>query len=112
MSKTLPMVTEANFEEQVLRSPVPVLLDFGAEWCGPCRTIDPIVEKIAEEQAGKVRVLKIDADESASIAARYRVRGLPTVISFVEGKEYKRHAGATSKNVLLRLLPLELAPTG
>lgn len=112
MSKNIPMVDEHSFEEQVLRSPLPVLVDFGAEWCGPCRAIEPIVEKIAEQHAGKVRVVQIDADASAAIAARYRVRGLPTVISFVGGQEHKRHIGATTMNVLLRLLPAELAATG
>jgi thioredoxin 1 len=105
MSNQVPVVTEQNFEQEVLKSPLPVLLDFGAAWCGPCRAIEPIVEKIAERHAGKIRVLRIDADASASIAARYRVRALPTVISFVGGQEHKRHTGATSMDVLVRLLP-------
>ena len=99
-------------KQQVLRSPLPVLVDFGADWCGPCRAIEPVVEKIAEQHAGKVRVVMIDADASAAIAARYRVRALPTVISFVGGQEHKRHMGATSMSVLLGLLPSELAATG
>jgi thioredoxin 1 len=106
------MVTEETFEQEVLKSPLPVLVDFGAEWCSPCRALEPIVEKLAAAHAGKVRVLQIDADASASIAARYRVRALPTVITFVDGKEHKRHTGATSMNVLLGLLPTELAATG
>jgi len=112
MSKNIPMVDETTFEQEVLKSPVPVLLDFTAAWCGPCRAMAPVVEKIAEQQAGKVRVLAIDADESASIAARYRVRALPTVISFVDGQEHNRHTGATSMSTLLRLLPGELAANG
>ena len=106
------MVDETTFEQQVLKSPLPVLLDFGAEWCGPCRVMEPIVEKLAEQHAGSVRVLQIDADASASIAARYRVRALPTVISFVGGQEHKRHTGATSMKTLLGLLPEPLAATG
>lgn len=111
MSKTLPMVTEANFEAEVLKSPLPVLLDFGADWCAPCRALEPVVEKLAAEHAGRVRVLKIDADDSAAIAARYGVRALPTVITFVGGQEHKRHTGNTSMATLLRLLPGELAAT-
>lgn len=111
MSKNIPMIDESTFEQEVLKSPVPVLLDFTAAWCGPCRAMEPVVEKIAEQQGGKVRVLKIDADESASIAARYRVRALPTVISFVGGQEHNRHTGATTMSTLLRLLPSELAAT-
>jgi thioredoxin 1 len=105
MSKHVPLVTEHDFEEQVLKSPLPVLLDFGADWCGPCRALEPVIEQLADDHIGKVRVLKIDADASASIAARYRVRGLPTVISFVGGQEHKRHTGATTMKVILGLLP-------
>ena len=105
MSDNIPMVTEQNFDQEVLKSPLPVLLDFGAQWCGPCRALEPVIEKIAERHAGKVRVLKIDADASAAIATRYRVRALPTVISFVGGQEHKRHTGATSMDVLVGLLP-------
>ncbi|MBX3208827.1 MAG: thioredoxin [Labilithrix sp.] len=111
MQKDLPTVTEAEFQREVLESPLPVLLEFGAEWCGPCRAIEPVMAKIAERHDGKVRVLAIDADASAAIASRYRVRALPTVISFVGGQEHKRHAGATSMDVLLRLLPTDLAAT-
>jgi thioredoxin 1 len=111
MSKKLPMVDESNFEHEVLKSPLPVLLEFGAAWCPPCRAIEPLLEKIAEHHGNGVRVLQIDADDSASIAARYRVRGLPTVITFVGGREHKRHIGATSMDVLLRLLPSDLAAT-
>jgi thioredoxin 1 len=111
MSKAIPIVTDADFEQEVLKSPLPVLLDFTADWCSPCRTLEPVVEKIAEHHAGTVRVLKIDADASASIAARYGVRALPTVISFVDGQVHKRHTGATTMATLLRLLPNTLAAT-
>src|SRR5690349_4361534 len=96
MSKNVPVLTEAEFEQAVLQSPLPVLVDFGAEWCSPCRVIEPIVEKIAEEHAGRVRVFAVDADACAAIAARYRVRALPTVIAFVGGEVHNRHTGATS----------------
>lgn len=105
MSHYVPTVTAADFDEVVLRSPLPVLVDFGAEWCSPCRAMEPIVHALAAEHAGRVRVVMVDADASAAIAARYRVRALPTVITFHGGKEHGRHTGATSKATLLRLLP-------
>lgn len=108
MSK-VPTVTAESFERDVLASPVPVVLDFNATWCGPCRALAPIVEKLAERQAGKARVLAIDADECAEIAARYKVRSLPTVITFVGGKEHKRHTGTANLEVLTSLLPSAVA---
>jgi thioredoxin 1 len=103
-SASVGTVHEDNFEREVLASPVPVLLDFSADWCGPCRALEPVLEKIARGHSDRVRVLRIDADASAAIAARYRVRALPTVIAFVGGQEQKRHTGATSMDVLLGLL--------
>ena len=100
----LTMVTEETFENEVLRSDVPVLLDFGADWCGPCRVLEPVMEKIAADNAGKVKVLKIDADASPGISARYRVRGLPTIIAFKGGEEHNRHLGATTAARILELL--------
>jgi thioredoxin 1 len=105
MSTQLPAVTEHDFDDLVLRSPIPVLLDFGAAWCPPCRAIEPLLETLAVRNAGRARVLRIDADESPEIAARYRVRALPTVISFVDGKEHKRHTGGTNLSTLAALLP-------
>lgn len=105
MKTTVSTVTEADFEATVLSSSLPVLVDFTAAWCGPCRVIEPILETIAERHGGRVRVVRVDADASASIAARYGVRALPTVISFNGGKEHKRHMGATSMAKLLGLLP-------
>jgi thioredoxin 1 len=105
MKSTVPLIEEHEFEDQVLKSPIPVVVDFGAEWCGPCRALEPVVERLATAYAGKVKVVRIDADASAAIAARYRVRGLPTVVSFVSGQEHKRHTGTTSLEVLAGLLP-------
>lgn len=105
MKTNVLTVTEADFESTVLRSPLPVLVDFTAEWCSPCRVIEPIVESIADKHGGSVRVVRVDADASASIAARYGVRALPTVIAFANGKEHKRHTGATSMARILGLLP-------
>jgi thioredoxin 1 len=104
MSK-MPVVTEESFVRDVLESEVPVLLDFGATWCGPCKALEPILEKLARELGDRVKVLAIDADDCASIAARYKVRAVPTIISFVGGKEHKRHTGVASQAVLSGLLP-------
>ncbi len=101
----VPLLRESEFADVVLASPVPVLVDFGAEWCPPCRVIEPLIEKIAARLQGQVRVVRMDADESPAIAARYRVRSLPTVISFSGGQELRRHTGATTMDVLVRLLP-------
>jgi thioredoxin 1 len=97
-------VDDATFEAKVLGSSIPVLLDFGADWCGPCRALEPVLEKIAKAHGERVRVLRIDADASPAVAARYRVRALPTIIGFVGGKEHKRHTGMTSMDVLLDLV--------
>lgn len=104
-AESVTTVTDDDFADRVLAAPVPVLVDFGADWCAPCRAIEPIIEKIASTFAGRARVVRIDADASPKIAARYRVRALPTVIVFSRGEEHKRHTGATSMDVLVRLLP-------
>lgn len=104
MSK-MPVVTEESFVREVLESKVPVLLDFGATWCGPCKALEPVLEKLAGQLGDRVKVLAIDADDSAAIAAKYKVRALPTVISFVGGQEHKRHTGVTNLAALNALLP-------
>lgn len=101
----LPLVAEQDFDREVLGSDLPVLVDFGAAWCPPCRVIEPLLERLAKERAGTARVVQVDADASAGVAARYKVRALPTVIVFVGGKEHKRHTGATSLEVLAALVP-------
>lgn len=97
-------INDLNFDTEVLGSNEPFLLDFTATWCGPCRMLAPIVERIADEQAGAVRVGKLDIDDSPAVAARYGVRGAPTVIVFRGGRETGRHVGVTSKERLLGLV--------
>jgi thioredoxin 1 len=97
-------INDLNFDAQVLQSKEPFLLDFTATWCGPCRMLAPIVERIADENVGALRVGKIDIDESPGVAARFGVRGAPTVVAFQGGREIGRHVGATSKERLLALL--------
>jgi len=87
-------VTDGNFEEQVLKSNLPVLVDFWAVWCGPCRMMGPIVDQMAVEYAGKVKVGKLNVDDNPDTAARYGVRGIPTLILFANGKVKAQTVGA------------------
>ena len=94
-------VGEDSFDIAVLKSPVPVLVDFWATWCGPCKMIAPILDEIAREQAGKVRVAKIDVDQNPALAARFNIRGIPTMILFQNGAPKETIVGLTGKQVIL-----------
>ena len=87
-------VTDANFETEVLKSPTPVLVDFWAAWCGPCKAIAPIVDQIATEQAGKLKVVKVDVDENQQFAGQYNVLSIPTVALFKNGQMVEKIVGA------------------
>ena len=97
-------VNDGNFEAEVLKSNVPFLLDFSAVWCGPCKALSPIVDKVATEFKGKVRVGKLDIDDSPGVASKFGIRSVPTVLVFKGGKESGRHVGVTNKETLLKLL--------
>ena len=100
-------VTEANFEEVVLKSDVPVMVDLWAEWCGPCRLVGPIIDEIGKELSGKVKAVKLDVDGSPGIAAKYGVRNIPTVLFFKNGEVVDKQVGAVSKSVFMsKLEPL------
>ncbi len=100
-------ITESNFEAEVLNSDVPVLVDFWATWCGPCKMISPIVDQVAVEVAGSAKVGKVNVDEAADLARRYNVRNIPTLVFIKNGEEVDRIAGATSKdNILAHLRAL------
>jgi thioredoxin 1 len=97
MTATSPIhVTSATFEEVALKSTVPVILDFWAPWCGPCKTVAMLLDKYAKDYAGKLIVVKINTDEEGSLAEMYNVQGLPTLALLVDGKEIQRAAGSTS----------------
>jgi thioredoxin 1 len=95
--------TTDSFDQDVLQSDVPVLVDFWAEWCGPCLMIAPTVDAFADEYAGKLKVGKVNVDEHSSIAARYNVRGIPTLLLFKGGKVVDQRVGAVGKNELAKM---------
>lgn len=97
-------VNDNNFEEVVIKSDKPVLVDFWAEWCGPCRIIAPIMDEIAEQYSGKALVVKCDVDNSPNVAARYSIRNIPTVLFFKEGQIADKQVGAVPKNNFLTKL--------
>ncbi|UQA62401.1 thioredoxin [Polyangium aurulentum] len=105
-SKNVLSFNQKNFESEVLKSDVPVLVDFTATWCGPCKALAPIVDKIADDFQGKVRVGKLDIDENPELTAKYGVRSVPTVIVFKAGAKAGSHAGLTSRETLLKLIGL------
>ncbi|MFO0593078.1 MAG: thioredoxin [Polyangiaceae bacterium] len=102
--KNVLTFNEQNFASDVLGSDVPVLVDFTATWCGPCKALAPIVEKIADEFPGKVKVGKLDIDENPDITAKYGVRSVPTVIVFKGGQKSGQHVGLTNRDKLISLL--------
>ena len=97
------VINQNNFEEEVLRSDKPVLLDFWAPWCGPCRMVGPIVEEIAEERSD-IKVGKVNVDEEQALAARFGVMSIPTLVVIKEGQVVHQSAGARPKNQILALL--------
>ncbi len=97
-------VTEQNFEAEVVQSKVPVLVDFWAEWCGPCRAIAPAVEEIATEYTGRLKVVKVNVDENQEVSIKYNVRSIPTLLVFKDGKVVETLIGAYPKPQLLAKL--------
>lgn len=104
MSDNIIAVTDATFEEDVLKSDVPVLVDFWAEWCGPCKMIAPILEEIAVEYDGKIRIAKLNIDENPATPPRYGIRGIPTLMLFKAGNVEATKVGAVSKSQLSAFL--------
>jgi thioredoxin 1 len=100
MAGNVSEVTDSNFQAEVLESDVPVLVDFWAPWCGPCRMVAPVVEEIAGEQVGKLKVSKLNTDENQQTAIQYNVLSIPTLIVFKNGQEVKRVTGAYPKKRL------------
>lgn len=109
MSQYVAEVSDDSFEKNVLQSNVPVLVDFWAVWCGPCRVLAPTVEAVAEKYRGEVLVVKVNVDESMSVSQRYGIKGIPTLILFKNGKEEKRLVGATSVDAITQMIERSLS---
>lgn len=95
---------DINFDDEVTKADKPVLVDFTATWCGPCKALAPIVDQVAEELAGKVKVGKVDIDESPGTASKYGIRGVPTLLLIENGEVKSQHVGLTTKAKLLALI--------
>ncbi|HZE72024.1 MAG TPA: thioredoxin [Pyrinomonadaceae bacterium] len=104
MSEHVLEVTDTTFEKAVLQADRPVLVDFWAAWCAPCRMLAPTVEAVAEKYAASARVVKLNVDDNPSISQRYGIKGIPTLILFKAGREEERVVGATSKDAISRMI--------
>ena len=102
MSEKIVTLSDATFDEHVKASDVPVLVDFWAEWCGPCKMISPVLEEIAEEQAGKIQIVKLNIDDNLEVTRRFDVMSIPTLILFKDGQPEVRLIGAKPKGQLLQ----------
>lgn len=106
MSKNVLSIDDQTFQKEVLESEEPVLIDFTATWCGPCKALAPVVEKLADATVGQLKVAKVDIDDSPATATRYGIRGAPTIVVFKNGKEAARHIGVTTEKRLRELAGL------
>jgi thioredoxin 1 len=96
-------LTDENFEQEVLKSDIPVLVDFWAEWCVPCKMLGPVIEALAEEYAGKVKICKLDVDEAPDTAGSFSVQSIPTVMIFNNGAQVRQTLGAQPKETIVKL---------
>ncbi len=108
--KTTIEINEATFESEVLRSNQPVLVDFWAEWCGPCKMLGPVLDEIASEQAGRVKVTKANVDSNPALAARYGIQSIPTLLYFAGGEVRDQTVGVLSKRAIVSRLEKLFAP--
>jgi thioredoxin 1 len=104
MSDNIKHVTDESFEPEVLKSDVPVLVDYWADWCGPCKAIAPVLEEVAKDYAGKLKVAKLNVDENQEVPKKYGIRGIPTLMLFKNGAVEATRVGALSKSQLTAFL--------
>ncbi|RFT16929.1 MAG: Thioredoxin [Candidatus Saccharicenans subterraneus] len=108
MSSNLIQATDATFEQEVIKSDLPVLVDFWAPWCGPCLMVAPVIEQIAETYRGRLKVVKVNVDENPGVSARYQIMSIPTLILFKGGQPVDSVVGALPKNQLVNFLSRHL----
>jgi thioredoxin 1 len=108
MSSKIKQVTDSSFNNEVLESPIPVLIDFWAEWCGPCKMIAPVLDESAEMYAGRLDIAKLNVDENQSVPSQYHVRGIPTLMLFKHGEVVATKIGAVSKSQLAAFIDANL----
>jgi thioredoxin 1 len=109
MSEHVTEVSDSSFEKDVLQADRPVLVDFWAAWCAPCRMLEPTVAEVAEKYIASTRVVKVNVDSNPSVSQRYGIKGIPTLILFKAGKEEERVVGATSKEAISRMIDKHIA---
>ena len=109
MSEKVAEVGDHNFESEVLNSSVPVLVDFWAAWCAPCRMLAPVVDAVAEKYEGQAKIVKLNVDENSETAAKYNIRGIPTLLLFKNGVVQEQIVGNTSKGAISKMLDNHLA---
>ena len=108
MTSNFKQISESTFTDEVLRSTLPVLVDYSAEWCGPCKIMAPALEESAEQYAGRLSITKVDVDENQALAARYHVRGIPTLMLFKAGEVVASKVGAMSRSQLAAFIEAHL----
>jgi thioredoxin 1 len=104
MSENIKHITDASFDAEVLKSELPVLVDFWAEWCGPCKMIAPILEEVSQQYAGKLVVAKVDVDANQAVPAQFGIRGIPTLTLFKNGEAAAQKVGAMAKGQLVQFI--------
>jgi thioredoxin 1 len=97
-------ITQANYESEVVKSPIPVLIDFWAPWCGPCRMLAPVIDELAKEFAGKIKVAKLNTDENIEISTQFQISSIPTILIFKNGKPVEKVVGFKQKGELVALI--------